>query len=285
MFSLYKKIRDSWVNSILFGCLLLVIFLVFFYASNLDLGPAHQSAPQVPTQNLDEQIKQRIGATQITLTDGSTLSYAAWARLNGLDSTNDGLDQDPDGSGLPNYLKYIYLTDPQNPDPNKKGFTDKQDVDGGFDPTAKKGVRPQVEINITKINISTPMVWSVSTDAASMDKDLENGVTHYPSTGVPGQPGNMIVSGHSSNYVWAKGNYNHIFAGLNNLEAGDIISVKETEQNGRVITFSYKVTGKKIVSADDQSVFNNTTSPTLSLTTCWPIGTNLQRLIVTAELM
>lgn len=273
-----------------FGFFVLAAAL-FFFIANLDLRPAPKN-PEAGIANsdnnltqLDEQIKSRIGATEVSMADGSSLSYSAWAKLYGLTEKDGGLDQDPDGSGLPNYLKYVYLTNPLNADPNKKGYTDKQDVTDGYDPTGLKGTRPQVFISIDKSGVNVPMIWSAKSDEQSLDKDLEKGVVHYPGTGIPGQPGNVVISGHSSNYIWAAGSYNHIFATLNNLSPGDIIHVKFIEHNGRVIIFSYKVTDKKIVGPDDQGVFQPTAASTLSLATCWPVGTNLKRLIVTADLI
>ncbi|MDR3558796.1 MAG: sortase [Candidatus Pacebacteria bacterium] len=285
MYALYKKIRNSWVSSILFACVLLVIFLVLFYLSNLNLGPSHK------IQSVDQNsvaidpgagIKEKLGALDVSME-----SYDEWAKSEGLNSNsnNNALDADPDGDGLPNYLEYAYGTNPTKADTDGDGFSDSHEIQNGYDPDASNpSARAQVEISVSKINIAAPVIWSNTTDSAGMDKDLENGVIHYYQTAAPGQNGTMIVSGHSSNYVWAKGDYNHIFADLNNVAVGDVITVKETEANGRVLTYSYKISGKKIVSADDQSVFDNSSNPTLELTTCWPIGTNLQRLIVTADL-
>jgi LPXTG-site transpeptidase (sortase) family protein len=283
MYKLYKKIRDSWINSILFGCLLLAIFLVLFYFSNLNLDPSHQIRPtdqSLVTANPGTDLSSKLGGISVSME-----SYDAWAKSYGLVGSNAAPDADPDHDGLPNYLEYVYGTNPTKADTDGDGFSDLHEIQNGYDPDSPDPTaRPQVEMSIAKINIAAPVVWSNSTDQAAMDNDLESGVLHYYQTAAPGQTGTMIVSGHSSNYVWAKGDYNHIFATLNDVNVGDMITVKETEANGRVITFTYKITGKKIVVADDQSVFDQSTNPTLELTTCWPIGTNLQRLIVTAEL-
>jgi sortase A len=115
--------------------------------------------------------------------------------------------------------------------------------------------------------------------------ELENGVGHYMKTASPGQNGNMIISGHSSNYIWAKGNYNHIFKDLNNLAAGDIITVRTAQKNGRNITFRYKVAEKFVTAPDDERIFAETETPALTLSTCWPLGTNLRRIIVKADIL
>ena len=129
------------------------------------------------------------------------------------------------------------------------------------------------------------MIWSKSAEEASLQTDLESGVVLYPKTASPGQNGNAVISGHSSNYVWAKGNYNHIFKDLNNLAIGDTVDVKTIQKNGRVIAYHYQISGKTITSSDDQKIFDATPDPTITLTTCWPLGTNLKRLIVKADLV
>jgi LPXTG-site transpeptidase (sortase) family protein len=93
------------------------------------------------------------------------------------------------------------------------------------------------------------------------------------------------MSGHSSNYVWAKGGYNYVFKELNNLENGDIVKFKIVQKNGRIINFKYKVSEKFITTPDDAKIFEETTKPILTLSTCWPLGTNFKRLIVKAELI
>ena len=128
------------------------------------------------------------------------------------------------------------------------------------------------------------MVWSKSENENDQLADLASGVAHFPQTASPGQNGNMIISGHSSNYVWAKGNYNYIFKNLNNLKPGDVVDVKTVQQNGKIITYHYKISEKFTTVANDARIFEDTDGPTLTLSTCWPLGTNLRRLIVKAEI-
>jgi len=118
-----------------------------------------------------------------------------------------------------------------------------------------------------------------------MLRDLESGAAHYAKTAAPGQIGNMIISGHSSNYIWAKGDYNYIFKNLNNLEVGDKVVFRTVQKNGKVITYNYTITEKFVTSPDDEKIFAETKNPTLTLSTCWPLGTNFKRLIVKGELV
>ena len=175
---------------------------------------------------------------------------------------------------------------PLNSDTDGDGFSDRAEITNGYDPDAPGDAKASVEISVKKINVVAPMVWSQSEDEKAMQEDLKRGIIHFPKTAAPGQSGNMVVSGHSSNYVWAAGNYNYIFKGLDNLAAGDAVDVKTVQKNGRAIVYHYKINSfKKIVSPDDPVIFENTSGPTLTLSTCWPLGTNFRRLIVKADLV
>lgn len=281
--TLFGKFKDLLKKAALLGGLFLAAFALGFYVVNLDLGPAQKISSQkatVQVPNLNEELKKRLGSIALGMEN-----YDDWARRYGLDAGNNGLDADPDKEGLPNYLEYVYGTNPLKADSDGDGFSDKQEIINGYDPDAPGDAKPAVEISISKINVSAPMVWSQSETEKNMLSDLENGVSHFFHTASPGQNGNMIISGHSSNYIWAKGNYNHIFKDLNNLEPGDVVVVKTMQKNGRSVTYQYKISEKLIVSPDDEKIFAATAEPSLTLSTCWPLGTNFRRLIIKADLV
>ena len=127
-----------------------------------------------------------------------------------------------------------------------------------------------------------PLIWSKTPN--DLLNDLQNGVVHYPGTALPGEIGTSYISGHSSNYAWAKGNYNEIFAKLNDLQKNDSVSIKATTTTGKEVTYHYVVTAKDIFKADDQRQFANIGKSTIGLSTCWPIGTSTKRLVVFAQL-
>jgi len=131
---------------------------------------------------------------------------------------------------------------------------------------------------IKKINVNVPIIWDVK--EATILEELKNGVAHYAGTAYPRERGNVFITGHSSNYWWTKGDYNYIFALLDKLEISDeiIITYKDS-------AYIYKVMGSKVVKPEDVSVLNSTPKSTLTLMTCTPVGTTLNRLIVTASLV
>lgn len=283
MKSFLQKLKENWKKTALASSLFLIVFFGLYYLSNWDFNPREKTVTTATDLKVktDEELQKKIGSTDVTFMD-----YGQWALFMGLNNSNNGYDQDPDGDGLSNWQEYVYLTNPTKADTDGDGYTDKQEIAAGYDPSESKGnPRLMVEIDIAKIGVEVPMIWSTSTVESDMLKDLENGVAHFAQTAAPGQPGNIIISGHSSNYVWAKGNYNHIFKDLNNLEVGDMINVKTTEHNGRVVIYHYEVKEKRVTTANDQTIFEQGDASELTLSTCWPIGTALKRLIVKAQLI
>lgn len=108
---------------------------------------------------------------------------------------------------------------------------------------------------------------------------LHDGVVHYPGSARPGQAGNFFVTGHSSYYPWASGNFKEVFARLNELAVGDTYSVYYGGDR-----HAYRVTKKYEVRPNDVSVLDQPMDKRLStLMTCTPVGTTLRRLIVQAE--
>lgn len=279
MAEFFKKARKAAYVTILFAA----IYVILFYISNLDIDSIKQSAEDespVPKTKTEDQFNKRFGAKNSV----SFLSYNEWAERDKLREENDNFDKDPDNDGLPNFLEYAYNTNPLSPDTDGDKFTDRQEITNGYDPDAPGDARPKVEISIPKVGVNVPMIWSSSEDEKTVNKDLESGVSHFSKTAAPGQKGNMVLSGHSSNYVWAKGIYNHIFKDLNDLTKDDIIKVKSIQEDGRVIIHSYKVVDKFVTTPDDPKIFAEAEKPAMTLSTCWPIGTRLKRLIIRAEL-
>jgi sortase A len=110
--------------------------------------------------------------------------------------------------------------------------------------------------------------------------DLEEGPGHYPGTALPGQLGNMVVSGHRTTY-------GHPFNRFAEMRTGDVVSLQV-----RTVTYRYRVIRTQIVDPRDTAVIfpvpgNFRARPTqrlLTMTTCNPEYSAVQRLIVTAEL-
>jgi LPXTG-site transpeptidase (sortase) family protein len=133
-------------------------------------------------------------------------------------------------------------------------------------------------ITIPKINIHAPIVYEPTVQEAAVQKALESGVDHYGNTPMPGQTGNSVIFGHSSNDWWEPGNYKFVFVLLDKLVPGDRYTV-----DYQSVRYTYEVTGSRVVEPTDLSVLVQTPEPTMTLITCTPPGTSWKRLVVTAK--
>ena len=136
------------------------------------------------------------------------------------------------------------------------------------------------EIIIPKINVQIPVVYNVnSISEDSIQKGLENGVVYYADTAKPGQNGNGVIVGHSSNNIFNKGKYKFAFVLLSRLENGDTFYLQRDGTR-----YTYQVYLKEIVAPTNVSVLGPRDKPaTVSLITCDPPGTSLNRLVVVGE--
>ncbi|MEI7632415.1 MAG: sortase [bacterium] len=141
-------------------------------------------------------------------------------------------------------------------------------------------ISDEPKIIIPKINLEVPVVFDLNTtDEKSVQNGLEKGVVHYSTSPFPGQTGNIVIVGHSSNNILNKGKYKFAFVLLKRLEIGDTFSIQKDS-----VRYTYQVFEKKIVKPTDVSVLGTSTKPnTATLITCDPPGTSLNRLVVTAE--
>jgi len=127
-----------------------------------------------------------------------------------------------------------------------------------------------------------PIIWSK--DPVDFDHDLTEGVVHYPGTALPGEQGTVYISGHSSDYVWKRHPYRQVFARINTLEPGDDIFIDVYGADGKLYNYRYTVAYENVYSPDDQTQFIDNSAAKLNLSTCWPIGTQKDRYVVTAVL-
>jgi LPXTG-site transpeptidase (sortase) family protein len=137
-------------------------------------------------------------------------------------------------------------------------------------------------LEVPSLKISAPVVWTK--DPKNFDKDLQSGVVHYPGTAMPGQIGTTYISGHSSNYAWAKGSYNRIFSKLGDLPNNASFSITVYLKDGKTVKLHYVASSRKEFLATDQEQFKNTGTSTVALSTCWPVNTTQRRLVVFGEL-
>jgi sortase A len=126
---------------------------------------------------------------------------------------------------------------------------------------------PEAVLRVPRLGIEVPVLEGTS------DLTLNRGVGHIPGTALPGQPGNLAITGHRDGF----------FRPLKDASIGDVIEVQRRSQIDR-----YIIRKIKIVFPTDTSVLNPTTDSTLTLVTCYPfyyVGSAPQRYIIQASLI
>ncbi|MEO8691418.1 MAG: class D sortase [Candidatus Saccharimonas sp.] len=151
------------------------------------------------------------------------------------------------------------------------------------DPNAAGAVSPDPKLIIPKINVNVPIIWDANaSDENSLNAAMDKGVAWFNIQGAsarPGEIGNFALSGHSSNDWLDSGDYKFIFARLDQMDEGDTIYVDYNSQR-----YVYVVSLKKVVKPTDVSALTNPTdTPEITLITCTPLGTALNRLLVFAK--
>jgi len=134
-------------------------------------------------------------------------------------------------------------------------------------------------IIIGKLGIRAPLIWATGESQKQLNDALNQGVILYPGSAVPGQNGEVVLSGHSSVFPWVKTQYGQVFTLLDKLAPGDIVSIVYNHKQ-----YDYRMTGQEILNPNQVKI-SDTTRPVLKMTTCWPIGTSAKRLVVYGELI
>lgn len=146
------------------------------------------------------------------------------------------------------------------------------------EPNANIQVGPEPKLIIPKIGLEAPVIYNEPrVDEASYQKALDRGTVRLGNTPDPGTVGNTVIGGHSSNNVFNAGGWKYVFVNLRRLEKGDIFYLHFEGKR-----YTYRITTKKVVPPNDVSVLRPTPKPTVTLFTCDPPGTNINRLIIQA---
>jgi sortase A len=104
-------------------------------------------------------------------------------------------------------------------------------------------------------------------------ENLKKGPGHIPDTAYPGQPGNMVISGHRTTYGAP-------FRHIEELTTGSEIILVTAENR-----YTYEVYAQRIVAPTDLTVLEQDGDPKLTLTACHPWYSAAQRIVVIAKLV
>jgi len=299
-------------NFLIYPVIFIVAFAFFFVALNFSSVVA-----QVQGYFAKPQDQEILGDQMSAYYQWIGGYYYAVGDRKLLDPNND-IDKD----GLSNIDEFTMRTNPTLSDSDTDGFTDGIEIinntnpwgDGSMTPEQKKlaasldaiiinnrisnnvaandsgivagtstrnyDLNKPGRLSIPRLNLSVPLIWSK--DPSDFDADLTKGVIHYPGTVLPGDRGTVYVSGHSSDYLWKKNPMHDVFAKLNFLKPGDDVFVDVYGLDGKVYNYRYQVSETNIYKPDDQTQFIDDSTNKLNLSTCWPIGTSTNRIVVSA---
>ncbi len=132
----------------------------------------------------------------------------------------------------------------------------------------------QFQLSVSKLNIKEEAVFVDS-------NDLSLGLAQLPGSALPGEKGNLFISGHSALNRFIPGQ-RAIFAKLTDLKKGDEILVEAANSK-----FKYRVVEIKVVDPSDLSVIPapDEVGRYISLMTCVPPGLNYKRLVVIGKMV
>ncbi len=137
---------------------------------------------------------------------------------------------------------------------------------------------------VTPLPVPTPgpeqatriQIPSIEVDAPVLESDdwetLKHGAGHHVRSANPGERGNCVISAHNDIF-------GEIFRDLPKLGLGDEVIVHTANR-----AYRYVVTQKRVIEPTEVEVLERTSSPVLTLLTCYPYGVDTHRIVVVGEL-
>jgi sortase A len=122
------------------------------------------------------------------------------------------------------------------------------------------------DLDIPRIGLSVMVVEGTDEHA------LRLGAGHLVGSGLPGEPGNVVIAAHRDTF----------FRSLRNIRVGDTIDLAVPEG-----TYSYQVDWTRVVEAADSHALDPTARRALTLITCYPfsyLGSAPDRFVVRASI-
>ena len=148
-------------------------------------------------------------------------------------------------------------------------------------PYENRVIIPKIGKNIPIVEVKVKTVQNVKELEDIFMEELSYWVVRYPWSSRPWEVWNSFIFWHSSNFPWIKWDYNDVFALLDNVVFWDEIITYYNQKK-----YIYKVKEKKIIKPGNISVLKRkNTASEITLMTCWPVGTTLNRMIVIWELV
>lgn len=134
-------------------------------------------------------------------------------------------------------------------------------------------------ISLPSLSEPLPLVFSDTLEEDVIQQHLKKGAVVLPLGTNFGEPGNVVVTAHSSG-TQAFGPYRFAFSKLSELEEGSEYTIDTPTAK-----YHYRVYDKEIVWPSQVDHLPNDERSTVTLVTCWPLWTNFKRLLVHSELV
>lgn len=138
---------------------------------------------------------------------------------------------------------------------------------------------PEFSIVIPKVGANARVIANVNpASQKEYSEALKRGVAHASNTKLPGEGGHVFLFAHSTDYWWNVGTYNAVFYLLYKLDKGDEVDIFYKRHR-----FTYHVIGSEVIQPSQvEYLTRKSNKEFLTLQTCWPPGTTLERLVVFA---
>lgn len=168
-----------------------------------------------------------------------------------------------------------------SPIKSKKGVLGISVQDRSNFPAFVSDLIRETKPNYSEFQLSVPKLKIEGETVYVDSNDLSKGLSQLPGSALPGEKGNVFISGHSALNRFFPGQ-NAIFAKLMDLKKGDEIVVGAANSK-----FVYRVTEIKVVDPSDLSVIPapDEQGRYISLMTCVPPGLNFKRLVVLGKMV
>jgi sortase A len=164
---------------------------------------------------------------------------------------------------------YIWYTDKQAQRAQDELFKEWEE-----EPVASETGEVPAGEAITRIVVPRLGLDAIVVELQSLDdsENLKRGPGHIPGTAYPGQPGNVVISGHRTTYGAP-------FKHIEELQAGDEIILFTADNK-----YTYLVEEQRIVLPTDLTVLEQGEEAKITLTACHPWYSAAQRIVVIGEL-
>lgn len=237
------------------GAIFVLLLAATNYSAYFDIAASYLNADEIAKQNA--QMTQSLAQTKIEDPDTVELNSATKA-------------EETENKNYHSMTKLVYEANNEN-----------IGIDIDITPYENRIIIPKMGKNIPLLNVENKQVTNVKELEDVFMDELQKWVIRYPGSGTPGEDWNMFVFGHSSNFPWIKWDYNDVFATLDKVVFNDKIIVYYNQKK-----YTYKIREKKVIKPGEVSVLKRDNGKSeITLMTCYPVWTSINRLLVIWELV